>query len=140
MNLIRYNRPIFPRRFSDAFESLFEENNDLTKVSFQPKVTISENEKSFSVNAELPGVNKEDIHVDLEENSLTLSGVKKIEKEVKKDNYHLVESSFGDFSRTFYLPDNINKDKIEAKYEDGILKLSIPKKEKEKIVNTIKIK
>lgn len=140
MNLIRYNRPLFPRKFSDVFDTFFDENNEATVNNFQPKVSISENDKSFSVNAELPGVKKEDIHVDLEENSLTISGEKKFKKEEKKDNYHLVESSFGNFSRTFYLPENVNKEKIEAKFEDGILELSIPKMEVKKLSNKIIIK
>ena len=140
MNLIRYNKPYFPKRFSGVFDSFFDEANEVAKNTFQPKVSISENEQSFSVNAELPGVKKEEIHVDLEENSLTLSGEKKFKNEEKKENYHLIESSFGAFSRTFYLPDNVNIEKIEAKFEDGILNITIPKMEVKKLSNKIKIK
>ena len=140
MSLIRYNKPVFQRRFNHVFDSLIDElNNNNLKVNFQPKVSISENEQSFSVNAELPGVKKENIHVDLEENSLTISGEKKFKNEEEKDNYHLVESSYGSFSRTFYLPENTSKEKIDAKFEDGVLLVTIPKEEVKKISSKIKI-
>ena len=138
MNLIRYNRPLFPRRFSDVFYTFFEDNSNLEH--FEPKVSIAENNKNFSVIAELPGVKKEDINVNLEENSLTISGEKKLREEKKEDNYHLIESTFGSFSRTFYLPNNVEKDKIEATFENGVLELIIPKMEIKQAANKIEIK
>ena len=138
MNLIRYNRPLFPRRFSDVFDTFFEDNSNLEH--FEPKVSIAENNKNFSVIAELPGVKKEDINVNLEENSLTISGEKKLREEKKEDNYHLIESTFGSFSRTFYLPNNVEKDKIEATFENGVLELIIPKMEIKQAANKIEIK
>jgi len=140
MNLVRYNNPLFTTRLNNVFDSLFDESNiNNTKNKFQPKVNISENEKSFSVNAELPGVKKEDIHVDLAENKLTISGEKKSSNEDKKENYHLIENRFGSFSRTFHLPDNANREKIEARFEDGVLSLMILKKKEDKVINKITI-
>lgn len=140
MNIIRYNKPMYSKNFNNVIDSVFGDlAKEVTSNNFNPKVCISENENSFTINAELPGVKKENIHVDLEENSLTISGDKKNENEIKDNNYHLIESTFGSFSRTFYLPDNTNKENIEANFEDGILMLSIPKEEVKKISNRIKV-
>jgi len=87
---------------------------------------------SFVVKADLPGVNKDDIQIDLKDNTLTLKGEKKFENKVSKDNYIRVERSYGTFVRSFTLPQNVDAEKIKATYKDGVLELTLPKKEEAK--------
>jgi len=102
---------------------------------FLPAVDISEDEKNIYMNVELPGVKKDDVKIKImDDNVLVISGEKKREvKEEDKDRSFLrIERSYGEFTRSFVLPDNVNKDKIDAKYENGMLHLTIEKKEPEK--------
>ena len=86
----------------------------------------------FVIEVDLPGVNKEDIQLQVEENILTVKAVRKMKNEVKKEDYYLCESSFGIISRSFMLPEGIDKEKINAKYEDGRLYISLEKEESRK--------
>ena len=86
----------------------------------------------FEIEIDLPGVKKEDIELKVEDNILTVKAVRKMKNEVKKDDYYLMESSFGLISRSFILPEGIDKDKIDAKYEDGRLYISLEKEESRK--------
>ena len=82
--------------------------------------------------AELPGVNKEDIDIDLKDNTLTLKGEKKAEKKEEKENYIRVERSYGKFKRSFYVSDDIDVSKVDANFKDGILRIKLVKKEEAK--------
>jgi HSP20 family protein len=95
-------------------------------------VDIYENEDTVVVKAELPGVDKEDIKVDLKDGVLTLSGQRSHEKEVKEENYYRKERAFGRFQRSFSVPTEIDPDKIKAEFKDGVLKVEIPKPEEQK--------
>ena len=86
----------------------------------------------FAIEVDLPGVNKEDIQLQVEENILTVKAVRKMKNEVKKEDYYLCESSFGIISRSFMLPEGIDKEKINAKYKDGRLYISLEKEESRK--------
>jgi len=86
----------------------------------------------FVIEVDLPGVKKEDIQLQVEENILTVKAVRKMKNEVKKEDYYLCESSFGIISRSFMLPEGIDKEKINAKYEDGRLYISLEKEESRK--------
>jgi HSP20 family protein len=88
--------------------------------------------------AELPGINPDDVEIRVEDNTLYLKGQRKFEKEVKEQNYHRVERSYGTFTRTFSLPNSVDADKVAANYKDGVLTLTMPKKEEAK-PKTIKI-
>jgi len=88
--------------------------------------------------AELPGVNPDEVEIRVEDNTLYLKGERKFEKEVKEQNYHRVERSYGTFTRTFSLPNSVDADKVSANYKDGVLTLTMPKKEEAK-PKTIKI-
>ncbi len=99
---------------------------------FVPAVDIYEDENEIVVKCELPDMNEKDIEVKVENNVLTIKGEKKLEREEKKENYHLIESSYGSFSRSFTLPSNVDADKATAKYEKGVLKITLPKKEEAK--------
>jgi len=86
----------------------------------------------FTIEIDLPGVKKEDIELQVEDNILTVKAVRKIKNEVKKEDYYLCESNFGLISRSFVLPEGIDKEKIDAKLEDGRLYISLEKEESRK--------
>ena len=80
----------------------------------------------------MPGINKEDIHIDIKDNTLTIKGDKKFEDKVSKDNYMRVERKYGTFSRSFALSENVDPEGIKANYKDGVLEVTLPKKEEAK--------
>ena len=141
MALIKYSRPnvdLHSKNFSDILDEFFNESLNYRKDSFMPSVDISETENEFEVSVALPGMKKEDINVDLENGRLSISGERKFENEENGKNFHRVESSFGSFNRSFQLPDTIDEDSIEAKYNNGVLNITIAKSE-EKVKKQIKI-
>ena len=95
--------------------------------AFRPAVDIHESETAFTVTAELPGVKSEDLHVDIEKNTLTLRGERKLERDEERDGYRRVERVYGSFVRSFSLPDTVDTEAIDAKLSDGLLHLTIPK-------------
>ncbi|MCD6254045.1 MAG: Hsp20/alpha crystallin family protein [Thermotogae bacterium] len=115
------------RLFDDFFRTERREH-----TSFLPDVDIYEDDNKIYVEVEVPGMNKEDVKVKIEDNVLTIFGEKKQEKESKKHNYHVVERSYGTFQRSFALPDYVDTEKIKASYDKGVLKIEIPKKESAK--------
>jgi HSP20 family protein len=100
--------------------------------SWAPAVDIYEQDGNIVMKAELPGVDPKDVDVRLENNTLTLRGERKLDKEVKQENYHRVERSYGSFSRSFTLPSVVDQGNIKADYRDGVLKLVLPKREEAK--------
>ncbi|HPY14934.1 MAG TPA: Hsp20/alpha crystallin family protein [bacterium] len=136
MKIVSYREPnrLVPGSFNNWMEDLFSEffNNNLERIpagSIYPKVDIEENENSYLFKAELPGVKKEDVSIEIDNKVLTISGEKKEEREEKSGNVYRKESYSGSFSRSFTLPEHVNPDDADAKYENGILFLSIPKSE-----------
>ena len=109
-----------------------EETEDLSEAGWSPKVDIYETEDSYVLNAELPGLTKDQINIDVNNDTLTIKGEKKFEEKVEKDNYVRVERSYGNFSRSFVLSDNVNPEGITANYKEGVLELTLPKKEEAK--------
>ena len=109
-----------------------EGEEEVERGSWAPEVDIHETEDSFVVKADLPGISKEDIQIDLKDSTLTLKGEKKFENKVSKENYIRVERSYGTFVRSFTLPQNVDAEKIKAVYKDGVLELTLPKKEEAK--------
>ncbi len=87
---------------------------------------------AFEIEVDLPGVDKKDIELKVEDNIITVKAVRRFKNEVKRDDYYLCESNFGVISRSFVLPDGIDKDKIDAKYEDGRLYIKLEKEESKK--------
>jgi HSP20 family protein len=100
--------------------------------NWRPVVDIYENEDTVVVKAEIPGVDKKDIKVDLKDGVLTLSGERAHEKEVKEEHYYRKERAFGSFHRSFSVPAEIDPDTIKAEFKDGVLKVEIPKPEEKK--------
>ncbi len=136
MKLVRYNplNDFVPSTFGDLLENVLQSpnNND-----FYPAVDIIKGEKEFTLLLEAPGMEKGDFSIELEEKSLTISGKRKRPEGV---NYTQLESNYGHFKRTFKLNDIIDREKINAAYNNGILKLTLPVSEDKKVKNVITVK
>ncbi len=102
------------------------------EVEWVPAVDVAEDADKVTIKAEVPGLEAKDLDISLTGDVLTIKGEKKSEREEKKENYHLVERSYGSFSRSLKLPAAVNADKIEASYKQGVLTITCPKKEKVK--------
>jgi len=140
MQLVRFN-PLRERlkarnRINHIFDDLFypavKGDEELSIWNWKPVVDIYDNDDSIVIKAELPGVNKEDINIDVKDRFLTLKGERSAENEVKEDKYHRKERTYGRFERVFTLPAEVDSDKIEADYKDGVLTITIPKPEEQK--------
>lgn len=113
------SRSLFDRALSTEFTR-----------SFTPKFNINETDKEIKIDVELPGLTEQDVKVDYQDGVLTVEGEKKFQKEDKKDNYHLIEHSYGSFRRSVRLPDGIKEDEITAKMKNGVMQIVVPKDEK----------
>jgi HSP20 family protein len=100
--------------------------------SSMPAVNIKEDEKRYSLELAVPGIDKKNLKIDMNEDVLTISSESKNETEENRDGYKRKEFSYSSFCRSFYIPENVNRDKIEANYKDGILTVGLPKQEEEK--------
>jgi HSP20 family protein len=149
MTLIKFNpaREFFreralPTEMNTLFDSFF--NDGLSKfernVFFKPRVDVLEKENQFEVAIALPGLKKEQIQIDIEKNELKISGERLLNTENKDEKYHMVENFYGKFSRTFTLPENVDQSKIDARFEDGMLNITIPKTEVKQNVTKVVIK
>jgi HSP20 family protein len=133
MRLVPYFRrseaPVANRWFEEFFND-FPFNGSLmeSRESWMPSVDILEKDGNLILRAELPGMTEKDIDLKIEGNTLTLKGERKMENEDKKSNYHRVESFYGSFSRSFRLPDTVDYEKIDAKYKNGVLTVTLPQK------------
>lgn len=108
-----------------------------------PAVNVVENEKTYELDLAVPGMDKKDFHIDLEGNIMTISSEKEESKEVKEENYSRQEYNYSSFCRSFTLPSLVSKEKIDARYENGILKIKLPKNEeaiKTSLTKTIEVK
>lgn len=136
MDLMRYN-PLdafeteTPRRFSDILDDFFSDaltwNGNNT---FSPRVNVSEDENSYHLEIALPGMKKKDVKIDLKSNQLTISGERKFEDKKEGVRYHLVENGYGKFNRTFTLTEDVDRDSIDARFEDGLLIIDLNKSAK----------
>ena len=107
-------------------------DTELSRSEWTPSVDISETKDEIVVKTEVPGMNKDDIKITLQDNVLTLRGERKQEKEEKDTNFHRMERCYGSFTRSFNLPTVVQADKIKASYKDGILNITLPKAEEVK--------
>jgi HSP20 family protein len=135
---------LVPRSLSSPLARLRREMDDLwgrfykeepftpwsSQEGFQPSVDLKETDKAFELTADVPGMQPKDIQVSLTGDVLTIKGEKKSQREEKDGDYHLVERSFGSFQRSFRLPVSADNKKLEAKFKDGVLKITLPKSEK----------
>jgi len=122
----------FNRIFSSTLPRLFNGEEGLLGGSWTPGVDIYEDQNSITLEADLPGVKPGDFNLSIENYRLTLSGERKFEKENKGDNWRRVERSYGSFTRTFSLPSTVNVDRVNAEFKDGVLRVTLPKREEVK--------
>lgn len=118
----------FPRAFGGPL--LTEEESGVS--TWMPAVDIFETDQNIVLKVELAGVDPKDVEVRVENNTLYLKGQRKAEKEVTEEKYHHVERTFGSFARSFALPNSVDGEKVTAEYQDGVLTLTLPKKEEAK--------
>ena len=113
--------------FDDDFFPVVSQRN-----TSMPAVNIKEDDKRFSLDLAVPGIDKKDLKIEISDDVITVSSEHKEEKEDNRDDYKRREFSYTSFCRSFYLPENVNKEKIDANYKDGILTIVLPKEEEEK--------
>lgn len=140
MELIRWNpmkemmslRERMDRLFEEPFFPFDRSNSESPKGSWHPAVDMFEKEDKLVIKAELPGLNKDDVSLDLKDGVLTLKGERKIENEVEEGGYYRCEMSYGKFMRSFSLPTDVDPDKITAGFQNGVLTIEVPKTEDRK--------
>ena len=115
------------RLFRDSFGQEGREEA-LTTTTFAPPVDVYEDEHSVTLKIEVPGIEEKDIDVRIENNTLTVHGERKFEKEEKEENYRRVERQYGSFTRTFTLPNTVDQESVHANYDKGVLKIKLAKK------------
>jgi HSP20 family protein len=115
------------RVFHESYRGAGQDES-LTTSSFAPAVDVYEDEHTVTLKIEVPGIDEKDIDVRLENNTLTVHGERKIEKEEKEENYRRVERQYGSFTRTFTLPTTVDSEKVSATYDKGVLNIALPKK------------
>ncbi|HNW97136.1 MAG TPA: Hsp20/alpha crystallin family protein [Bacteroidales bacterium] len=137
MNLVKWNhQPVVFDLFDEMERNFF---SPFKEGGLVPATNIKENEKSFEIELAIPGMKKEDFKMNLENNVLSVSSEKSSEKKEEKENYTRKEFQYGSFCRSFTLPKSIETDNIKAVYENGILKIELPKKEEAKVSKEIQI-
>ncbi len=137
MALIRWDPFRDLLSLQDRMDRLFEENvtrssafeEALTTGIWSPVVDIYETDEKVIIKVELPGMTKSDVVIEINENNLVLRGERKFQKDIREENYHCIERSYGMFSRSFALPDTVDRDNVVANFVEGILEITIPKVE-----------
>jgi HSP20 family protein len=134
--IVKYNPWSILRGIQGEVNQLFDvdpNNGELPNMEtsqWSPKVDIKEEASQFIITADLPGINPKDIEISMENNVLSIKGVRKLERNIKEDNYSRMERFSGSFYRQFTLPDHVNNEAIQAKGKHGVLEILIPKKER----------
>ena len=140
MNLIKWNpwremntlQNRFNHLFADAFLQPARSDDDMSLGAWHPVVDMYDEDDKIVIKAELPGMEKKDITVDVKDRVLTISGERNFDNEVKEENYYRRERACGKFQRAFSLPADVDSDTIKADFKDGLLKIEVPKPEKQK--------
>jgi len=127
-------RGLFPRRrlFEDFFRPYMLEEMTDERETLTPRVDVSETENEYNVRAELPGFKKDEVDIEIHDRLLKVTAEHKEEKEEKKENYIIQERRYGTWSRTFHLPDDVSDEHVKASMTDGVLEVTLPKKEETK--------
>ncbi len=134
MAIVKYNPIKELRSMQEQMNQLLdlawnrETGEDLRDGVWQPAVDIYEDDESVVIKAEVPDVDQKDIEVKIEDNTLTLKGVRRHDHSIKKENYHRVERYYGNFQRNFQLPHTIDQERIKAACDRGVLTITLPKK------------
>jgi HSP20 family protein len=142
MKLVRYNQldPTVPSTFSGMLDRLFNDSLNASLKQFNPAVDIAEDEKAYEIHVAVPGMKKSDFQIELVDGKLSISGERKLEEKREGRNFHTIETQFGSFRRSFFIPEDVKEDQVEASYEDGVLRLVLPKKEKKVNKASIEVK
>lgn len=120
-------------RIFGRFPSRAEPSRELlTMADWTPSVDISETDTAYVIKGEIPGVNKEDVRINIEAGMITIRGERKQEKEEKDKKFHRIERSYGSFMRSFRLPDNVDETAVRAEFKDGMINVTLPKSAKSK--------
>lgn len=120
------------KMFEDSLARFRMPEEETMPTFWSPAVDIYETDENIVVKAELPGVDKKEVSVEVKDNTLILKGERRREKEVKEENYHRVERSFGTFMRSFSIPVTVRQDQVKARFKDGVLEVTLPKAEEAK--------
>jgi HSP20 family protein len=112
----------------------------MPEVAWIPELEVFERNGRFVVRADLPGMKKEDVKVNVQNDMLILEGERKVEEDVKKDNFHRTERSYGSFFRSLPLPEGVKLDKVEATFKDGVLEVSMPLESEKKTTKNVEVK
>ncbi len=133
---------LVPSNMMSLIDSVFNETAAKFErnVFFTPRVDVLEKANSFNINLALPGIKKDEINIEVDGDKVTISGERKLTETKEGEKHHMVENYYGKFSRTFTLPENIDKAAIEAEFNDGMLSVILPKTEVKETKNTVKIK
>lgn len=138
-SLIRRTRDMrnLQREIDRLFDSFFPtrssgSDDESTQAVWAPRVDLAESDDAYHIHVDLPGLNREDLNINYQDNQLTISGQRREEMTEKDGEYVRVERSFGNFYRSFTLPKSVNADDIEATYENGVLNIEVPKAEESK--------
>ena len=139
MTIVRYDPFRDLRTLQEEVNRLFSTNltrgfgeEGIGRGAWNPSVDIYENKDQIVLEAELPGMNREDFELSVENNVITLRGERQFEKKDDSDNYHRVERSYGSFTRSFTLPQTVSADGASAEYRNGVLRVTLPKREETK--------
>jgi HSP20 family protein len=139
MSITRYDPFRDLRMLQDEVNRLFSSNlsrsfgdEGIARGAWAPTVDIYENKDQIVLEAELPGMNREDFELSIENNVLTLRGERRFEKRDESDNYHRVERSYGSFTRSFTLPQTVSSENVSAEYKNGVLRVVLQKREEVK--------
>ena len=138
------NRP-WRSPFDNLFDAFFGEDSRLPvlpgNAAFTPRIDVKEDDVSYEISAELPGLEEKDIEISVADGSLVLRGEKSSNSEEKEGKYFRQERIYGRFERAFHLPDGVEAEKIEAKFKNGVLAITLPKKEEaKKVVRQVEVK
>jgi len=133
--------PTLQQSINRLFDDMLpvSERQDTVFFNWQPSVDTLEKDQAIEIRAELPGVKKDDISIDVRNNVLTLSGERSYDEDVNEENFYRRERFYGKFQRSFTLPDNVNTDNIEAQFDEGVLKITVPKTEESQSKKQIEV-
>jgi HSP20 family protein len=138
MNVVKYDPFRDLRSLQDEMNRLFSgtfsrgNQDEVLRGAWSPSVDIFENKNEIVLEAELPGMNPEDVNISIENNILTLHGERRFEKKDESDNFHRVERSYGSFTRSFTLPPTVSSENANAEFQNGVLRLTLAKREEAK--------
>ena len=146
MSLVRYNTnydDFVPSTFNGFVNRFFNDQQLKTTsddLKFLPNVDVIEKENAFELQVALPGLKKQDVELEVADSVLTLKGERKLKNEKEEGRYYSFETQYGSFKRSFKLPKNVDQTKVDASFEDGILKINLLKIDEQELKTTIKIK